>query len=401
MARFTYRVRDTAQQQYQGIVEADSETAAAELLAAEGYVVVWVRLAAAVSWWQRPLSLQRVTSKDRVMLSRQLATLVSSSLPLVEALETLGKQSTKERLRQVCLTVAQAVEGGKRLSEGLALHPEVFSDFYVQLVATGEQVGKLDEVLEYLADEEERRYDLQVRIRNMLIYPAFVLVVLFGMVIFMLAFVMPRMLAILAETNVELPWTTTALIAVSGFFQHWWWAVVISIAVAVVGILAIIRTPRGRIGWSTLQLHLPMVKMIVSNLSIVRLTNSLAILMQGGVDLVAALKTVSGVLHNEVYRQLMRQAAQQVEDGNTLADTLAASRYVPTMVTEMIRVGERVGRLEKTLQRIAQFYGREVQQAVAGLVSLIEPLVIVVIGIGVAIVVSAMILPMYRIVGAF
>ncbi|MEK7139555.1 MAG: type II secretion system F family protein [Patescibacteria group bacterium] len=398
MPLFRYRVKDQTGQQFTGLVEATSEAAAAEVLVSEGYDVLTILPGGRyrLNWqWER------VTPRDRVGLSRQLATLVVADLPLVEALDTLAKQVAKKRLQQVLTSVARSVEGGKKLSESLAEHVDVFSNFYIKLVETGEQVGKLDEVLEYLADEEEKRYDLREQLKNMLIYPAFVLTVLLGVVIFMLAFVMPRMLSILAETGVELPLSTRLLISVSGWFEHWWWLLIAVIGLAVIGIGAGRRTPRGQVIWSRLQLGIPILRSVVQTNAIVQFSNSLAILLAGGVDMVTGLHIVAGVMSNTEYRDLILKAAAAVEDGNPLADTLSDSEHIPPMVSQMIRVGERVGRLEKTLEKITDFYTSQLRHTITTLVGFIEPLVIVIMGIGVGIVVSAMILPMYRIVGGF
>ncbi len=401
MGLFRYTVTDEAGRRYAGLVEAENDAAAEELLVAEGYTVRQLDRAGQPKRSLGSITLfERVTAKDRVALSRQLATLVSSSLPLVEALETLGRQTKKRGLQSVLLDVARSVEGGERLSESLAAHPKVFNQFYVKLVETGEQVGKLDEVLEYLATEEEKSYDLRSRIRNMLIYPSFVLSVLVVIVLFMLAFVMPRMLQMLQETDVALPLTTQLLISLSDFFQVWWWAVLLGIGAVVGGVGLSWQTPGGQKFWSKLLLKIPILKNVIQAMTVVRFSNSLSILLQGGVDLVSALHSVAGVLDNHTFREMTTDAAIAVEDGNPLADTLEQSGLLPIMVVEMIRVGERVGHLEMTLEKIADFYTREVQNTVTTLVNLIEPSVIIIMGVGVGVVVSAMILPMYRLVGS-
>jgi len=260
-------------------------------------------------------------------------------------------------------------------------------------------VGKLDEVLDYLAVEQEKSYDLNSKIKGMMIYPAFIFSTLIVMIIFMLSFVMPRMLGILKESNIDLPWSTQILMNVSDFFQSYWWTVIIGSGVVAFLFITYIKTSIGRRYWDLFKLNIPVVGKVIQQIAIVRFSNSLSLLLRGGVDMVSALRTVSGVLGNTEYKRLLKTTIKGVEDGNLLASSLVKSDYIPYMVIQIIQVGEKTGRIEKSLEKVSSFYTREVNNTISNLVSLIEPIVIILMGLGVGVIVSAMILPMYRLAG--
>ncbi len=397
MILFKYKIIDDKGVPYKGLVEATTIKEARLILISEGYDVLSLRKANRLQ--QKLSHMQRVSSKDMMILSRQLSILVGADLPLVDALKTLSKQTKNDRLKIVISQVADRVEGGRRLSDSLAEHSEIFSDFYIKLIETGERVGKLDEVLDYLAVEQEKSYDLNSKIKGMMIYPAFIFSTLIVMIIFMLSFVMPRMLGILKESNIDLPWSTQILMNVSDFFQSYWWTVIIGSGVVAFLFITYIKTSIGRRYWDLFKLNIPVVGKVIQQIAIVRFSNSLSLLLRGGVDMVSALRTVSGVLGNTEYKRLLKTTIKGVEDGNLLASSLVKSDYIPYMVIQIIQVGEKTGRIEKSLEKVSSFYTREVNNTISNLVSLIEPIVIILMGLGVGVIVSAMILPMYRLAG--
>ncbi len=400
MPYFRYRATTAQDTIVKGLVEAPDRQAAAEVLADNLLTIVDLR---PTPDWLVNISQQqffsRIKPRDIVALTRQFAVLISANVPVVETLNILSKQSPAGQFKTAMARVANDVEGGKHLSEALSRYPEIFDRFYVSLVKTGEDVGKLDEVLEYLADQKERDYELRSKVIGMLIYPAFIMVMLVAILFFMMVFVVPNMLTIVTETNVELPLATRLLIGVSNFFVKAWWGMLLVILAGIIGFISALKTQSGKQAWDAFLLKLPIVKHIVQNIAIVRLATSFSILLRGGVDVVNSLKTVSDVVGNESYRTLLGQAAVAVDDGQPLAQTFQASTIIPPMVSEMIGVGEQTGRVEKVLQDISSFYEKEVIRSINNLVSLIEPVVIVIMGLGVAVVVAAMILPMYRVVG--
>lgn len=396
MAFFRYKVVNPAGTFFEGVVEAATDVAASTVLEEQGYQVLFVRAARTPRAWR---GTQGIHVKDLVILLRQLATLVGANLPLVEALDTLARQTESRQLQRIVREVREDVEGGQRFSDALARHPRVFSPFFIELIRTGEKVGKLDEVLEYLADRQEQEYDLRSRVSSMLIYPAFIFCSLIGVVIFMLVVVMPKMLDILKTTGVPLPWTTRFLITVSDWLLVWWWLVALVVIGGGIGFVALIRTATGRRWFDWILLRIPVARRMITAIAMVRVSNSLNMMLHGGVDLVGALRAVANITNNTLYAEMLERAARDVEDGNPLADSLTDRRLIPPLVPAMIRVGEQTGHLEKVLEKIGVFYNREVTNTTSALVSLIEPAIILILGVGVAVVVSAMILPMYQVAG--
>ena len=345
--------------------------------------------------------LRRVPAKALVIFSRQLSVMIAAGVPLVKALRSLTVQTSHPRLRSIIEEVASDIDGGSRLSDAMAAHPIVFSPFTVNMIRSGETTGRLAQVLEYLADQEEKDYDLRSKIRGAMMYPAFVLSGMAVLGFLMMTFVIPKLTGTLQETGVALPITTKILIAVSDFFVHFWYVIIIVFVFVVAGVRVGIRTPIGRRIWDTIKLRLPVFGNLFRHIIIVRMTRSMETLLAGGVDTVTALGAVAEIVSNVVYRDILLETKAEVEDGNSLTTVFATTPEVPTMLTQMLAVGEETGALQEVLRRLSGFYGREVENLVTGMVTLIEPVIMVVMGVAVGVMVSAIILPMYSLASAF
>jgi len=400
MPLYDYRAKDLAGQTIEGVVDAPSEQTALDELSERNLTPFYLQERVGRSIWQVSLKfLNKVKTKDLVVFSRQLAVMVSATVPLVQSLRILTKQTQSDNLKIIVSEVADEVEGGAKLSAALARHPEVFSSFYVNMVRSGETSGRLDETLNYLADEAEKNYDLMSKIKGAMTYPAFIIVGLIVVGFVMMTFVMPKLTAILLETGTKLPVSTKLLIASSSFLEKFWWLVVICAVVLAVGLRLVTRQGAGRLVWHRLQLRLPIFGKILQRIYLVRFTRSLASLMLGGVPLTRALEVVAGVVGNEVYKNLIMRTIHEVEEGNSISTLLLESSVMPTMVSQMLVVGEKTGRLEEILNRLGNFYSREVENQVQGLVTLIEPLIMVILGLAVGVMVAAIILPIYQSIG--
>lgn len=340
--------------------------------------------------------LSRVSVKEVTIWSRQLSVMVSANLPIVQALKTLSNQASNPLMCDVLQSAAQDVEGGARLSQALGKYPKIFSNFFVQMVRSGETSGRLDEVLNYLADQQEKDYDLLSKIRGAMMYPAFILSGLFAVGFIMMTFVIPKLTAVIAESGATLPWTTRLLITVSGFMTHYWWIVLVLLAVAIVAFSRFIKTTNGRRIFDTIKLHLPIFGTLFSRIYLVRFTRSLATLMVGGVPLATSLSIVAEVVGNTVFRDLILETAAAVRDGHPLTKVFQEHKAFPAMAAEMLATGERTGKLEDVLNRLSTFYSREIDNLVTNMVSLIEPMIMVLMGLAVGVMVSAIILPMYN-----
>jgi len=397
MPFFDYTAVTSEQKQVQGVVDAATLDAAMSTLTDKGLLVVSLKARAEPRGLGSELGIfNRVKVKDVVIFSRQLSVMVSATLPVVQALRILTKQIDNVSLKIIVSEVADAVDGGARLSDAFGRYPKVFSHFYVSMIRSGETAGKLDEVLSYLADQQEKDYDLMSKTRGAMIYPAFILFGLAVVGIIMMVYVVPKLTEILKETGTQLPITTRLLIGTSNFISAYWWAIILAVGGAAAALIYYRRSEAGRKQLDYLVLKAPIFgPVILQKIFLVRFTRSLSTLLAGGVAISEALKITGEVVGNEVYRDLILKTVKEVEDGNSIATIFETSEVMPTMVSQMLAVGEQTGRIDTVLVKLSDFYSREVDNAVSNLVTLIEPLVLMLMGVAVAIMVAAVMLPMY------
>ncbi|TAL20384.1 type II secretion system F family protein [Patescibacteria group bacterium] len=402
MALYDFTAKTREGREASGVVVADTEELAEDVLRERGMMTATLL--------ERPrpgvlaLSFEifsRVSAKDLVALLRQLSVMSVAGVTLHKALRTLSEHTGNQRLAEILREVTENVEGGSRFSDALAAHPAVFSNFTVNMIRSGETTGRLAEVLDYLADQSEKDYDLRSKIRGAMMYPAFVISGLVVVGFIMMTFVVPKLTDVLKESGAELPVTTKALIAVSGFFAAYWYLLIVAAAGLAVGLRFYIKTEDGRRLWDGLKIRLPIFGKLFREIYVVRFTQSLETLLAGGVDQVTALASSADIVSNAIYRDLILQTRREVEDGNSITTVFAGNPAMPSMVTELLAVGEDTGQLRETLKRLTDFYTREITNSVAALVTLIEPLIVVTMGIAVGVMVSAIILPMYSLANSF
>jgi type IV pilus assembly protein PilC len=283
----------------------------------------------------------------------------------------------------------------------LGKYPKVFSNFYVSVVRAGESSGKLDEVLNYLADELEKDYDMNSKIKGAMIYPGVILTGLAIVGAVMMIFVVPKLTEVISSSGGELPLPTKILIAVSDFLQSFWWLLLAGIFGAYFGIKTFVSTPSGKLMADELLLRLPIFGHLYNLIYIVRFTRSMNTLIIGGVSLSKGLDITADVVSNEVYKRIIHETKKQVEDGNSISSVFSESKEIPVMVSQMMSIGEKTGRLDMILAKITDFYTREINNIIANLMTLMEPIVIIIIGIGVGLMVAAIILPMYQMADSF
>ena len=345
--------------------------------------------------------LNKVTAKELVVFSRQFSVMLKASVPVVKALRILTKQTNNPKMQAVLSSIAHDVDGGMQLSKALSQHPKIFSNFFVAMIKSGETSGRLDEVLEYLADQQEKDYDLLSKIKGAMIYPAFILTSLVVVGAVMMIFVIPKLTGILTETGGELPSSTKILIGTSDFMAHYWWLLLFVLVALIVGIKYFISTKEGKKYWDWLIIKLPIFGGLFRKIYLVRMSRSLATLSEGGIQLVNALQITSEVVSNQVYKNILEETIAEVQDGNSIASVFLQKKEIPTMVSYMVDVGEQTGKLDVVLNKLSDFYGREIDNMVANLVSLIEPLIMVVLGVAVGLMVAAIIMPMYNLASSF
>lgn len=403
MSLFSYKAKNDKNQLIEGIVEAISDDFVFTLLSEKGLTVIEIEQQDAKTLESRIFGfINKVKIKEKVIFFRQLSVMIDANLPIVKALRILVKQTNNKYFKSVISGIADEVDGGSKLSQAMALYPHVFTDFYTNIIASGETSGRLGEVMDYLADQQEKDYDLQSKVKGAMIYPAFILSALFVVGTVMMIFVVPQMTQMLKDSGVKLPLITRILLWVSDFFRYYWWLVVVMVAGFISTFLFIInKTKSGRWFFDLFKIKIPVFGKIATNLYIVRITRSLNTLLKGGVPASKALRVVRRVVGNTVYQAMLDQTIKDVDEGSSLADSLVADKNMPVLVSQMISVGEETGKLEEILERLTDFYSREIDNAVSNLSTIIEPLIMIVLGIAVGGFVAAVIMPMWQLSAAF
>ena len=401
MATFEYRGRTPEGEIRTGLIEASSEDAALDLLQQNNLTVVSMRSTGGPSLFERGFILgSGVKQKDIVIFSRQIATLFEARIPVAVALKTLVSEAQKPVFKAIIAGILDDIAGGMALSQSMAKHPRVFSSFYVSLVRSGEESGKLQEIFTYLADYLERSYYLTSKARNSMVYPAFVLFAFVGVMVVMLVVVFPRLVSIFEETGQAVPWYTQGIIYLSLSLRRW--GVLILIVLAGGGVVAWrwAHTKNGRFFFHRLQITAPILGGLYRKLFMARLTDNLQTLIVGGIPIVRALSITGDVVGNAVYQQGIDRAIESVKGGGTISSAFEQTPEIPSLVTQMIRIGETSGRLDSILGNISKFYQRDVDSALENIVALIEPALIIFLGIGVGVLVAAVLVPLYNLVGA-
>lgn len=397
MPVYKYRARTQSGGISNGSVEAASEQAAIELLEDKGLVVLSLSAGSGGAKKGFNINIGGVKAKDIVIFSRQLSVMVSATVPIVQALKILAQQTVNVVFIEKILEMANDVDGGMKLSFAMAKHEKIFSRFYVAMVKSGETSGQLDDVLQYLADQMEKDYDLISRIKGAMIYPVFIICGMIAVGFLMMVFVVPKMTAMLIDSGAELPFLTKILIGVSNFMVSFWW-LIIGLAVGAFTLFKIwLRSNAGRITWDTAKVKIPIFGPLFQKIYIVRFARSFATLTKGGVPVSSALKITAEVVDNEAYKQLIMDTIKEVEDGNSVATLFNKSELMPKMLSQMMSIGEQTGKLDAILEKLADFYTREIDNLVNGLTALIEPMILIVMGVGVGGMVAAIMLPMFKV----
>ncbi len=396
--KFKYKAQNKSGQLQQGIVEASSTRAAKELLIQNNLSIVSLEEVKEIPLFSGLLRIwEGVRPKEFVIFSRQLSTLIDSKVPLLSALHSIANQTENRYFALKINSVIVDIDGGSSLSEAMAKNSDTFTPFYVNMVKAGEASGTLQKALNDLADNTEKNYELTAKLKGAMYYPAFILsaMVIVGFII--MSFVMPKLLVILKESNVTLPIQTRILIAVSDFMANYWWAVGIAVIFGISGIIYYIKTEEGQREFDQLKLKVPIINKILHNVYIARFSENLSTLIQSGLPITTALMITSDVVGNYVYQQIIREAAEEIKKGGGIADVLNKYEIIPPVVVQMVRVGEHTGRIEFTLSRVTTFYLSETDRMVKNFSSLIEPILMVFLAIGVGILVSAVLLPIYQV----
>ena len=343
----------------------------------------------------------RVSSKDVVILSRQLSTLFEAQVSALRVFRLLGAETENAVLAKKLTEIADDLQSGTSISGALSKHPKVFSDFYVSMVKAGEESGKLDQTFQYLADYLDRAYELSSKVKGALIYPAFIVVTFFTVMILMFTVVIPKISTILTENGGDIPTYTKGIMGMSNFLVNYGFILLGAVIVVGFFLIRFVRTPEGRIAYDRFKLNIPYVSSLYRKLYLSRLSDNMSTMLSSGIPMVRALELTSNVINNKIYEGLIVEAVEAVKGGKTLSESLSNNpNEIPGIMVQMMKVGEETGESGSILKTVARFYAREVETAVESLVSLIEPLMIVLLGGGVAILLASVLVPIYNIAAA-
>jgi len=339
----------------------------------------------------------KVSDKDVVILTRQLATMIDAGLPLVQCLEILGSQTENKTLSKTIIQVRSDVESGATFAEALKKHPKVFDNLYVNMVAAGEAGGILDTILGRLAAYMEKFAKIKRQIKSAMIYPAVILFVAVAVVAILLVVVVPMLADMFKESGQALPLPTRIVIAVSDFLKSWGGLILlVSIVGGIFGIKNWRKTENGLRTTDRIAMRIPVMGSLITRVSVAKFTRTLGTLMTSGVPILEGLIIVAKTAGNKIVEEAIMQTRQSVSEGKTLAEPLSKAKVFPAMVTQMISVGEATGALDNMLNKIADFYDEEVDSAVAALTSLLEPMLMVFLGVTVGFVIIAMYMPIFQ-----
>ncbi len=398
MPNFKYVAKDHEGRTASGIFEAADRASAVEMLRKKGLVIVSV--SESLAKIKAPLlsfGKKKIKIDDLVIFSRQLATMVDAGIPLVGALDILGEQIENKAFGDIISKVRNDVETGSSLSDALWKHKKTFSALFVSMVKAGESSGMLDEILDRLATYLEKTSALQKKISSALIYPAVVSVMAAGVTLLLLLKVIPVFKNIFSGFGADLPKPTLVLIAISDALQKHFPIIVIIIAVIVFFIIKYINTEKGRLRYDTMLLKLPIFGILFKKVAISKFTRTLSTLIKSGVPILNSLEIVGKTAGNRAMEMAVETVRTNVREGESIAEPLGKSKLFPPMVVRMVSVGEQSGELEKMLSKIADFYDEQVDAAIIGLTSLIEPLIIAFLGIVIGTIVICMFLPIFKI----
>jgi type IV pilus assembly protein PilC len=393
---FNYKIIDDKGITKEGEIEALNEEVAISSLQNRGYVVASVKSAEKKSLFSLSL-FERVSNKDVVLLSRQIATLFEAQVSVLRIFRLLASESENPVMRKNLAIIADDIQAGNSISQSLSKHPKIFSDFYVNMVRSGEESGKLSETFSFLADYLDRTYEMTSKAKSALIYPAFIIVVFIVVMILMFTMVIPKISTILEESGQDVPFFTKIVMGISNFFVDYGIFVLVFFVIAGFMAARFGRTESGKNSFSRFRISLPYVGALYKKLYLARIAGNMNTMLVSGVPIVKVIENTAKVVDNAIYRKILEEAADSVRAGKSLSESLGSNDEIPNIMVQMVKIGEETGELGLILDTLAKFYEREVNNSVDTLVSLIEPALIVSLALGVGILLTSVLIPIYNI----
>jgi general secretion pathway protein F len=402
MPIYEYKAFDLKGKSKKGIIEAENEAGARNKLRASGKYPVELKenLSQSTKTGKHALNsnfvFERVKSMEMHIFTRQLATLLGAGIPLVSALSSLLEQTANPALKKVLAQIKDAVNEGNTLTNSLAKHPKLFSNIYINMVRAGEASGSLDIVLEKLADFGEKQRTLQGRLKAALIYPVFMAIIGSAILFILITYIVPNITKVFADMERTLPLPTRLLIQLSNFLRGYWWLLLLMMIGAFYSLRLFIQSARGRQVWDLLKLKMPIIGSVNQKIILARFGSTMASLLGSSVPLVTSMQIVQSIVNNSLIAEVIEEAIEQIRKGKSMANALGSSPWFPPIFVQMISVGEQSGNLEPMLIKVSDAYEREVDMAIMGMTSLIEPIMIAGMGAAVGFVVLSILLPIFE-----
>lgn len=396
MMRFKYRAKNDRGDIVGGVVRADNVLAAEKILGQNNLVTVDIFPETSQVFSLFGLR-KKVTLRDKSIFSSQLSTMISAGLALPKAVNIIAAQTENQYLKSIFYNVNRDLEEGLNFSSSLAKYPEVFDQLFVNVVRSGESTGNLEMVLDRLAKKLENDQNLSSKLMSALIYPAFIIVALIVVGWLLMVKIVPQIESVFTEANAILPWATRTLIAVSHFLANFWWAVIIFLLLLVIFLRYYLSSDQGRDIYARIQLKLPGFRKITNDIYMARFCRTIEMLFESGVPLIESINTCANVMVNGYYKKSLQNISKEVQKGVSFSVELSKDPLFPPLVSQMLAVGEQTGKSTDVMNKLARYYEGEAENAVRGVYSLVEPLAMILVGIGVAILVFAILVPIYQI----
>lgn len=398
---FNYEAIDNTGAKKTGSIDAVNESVAITSLQKRGLVIMSITASGEKSFLSMDLAFfEHVSNKEVVILSRQIATLFEAQVSALRIFRMLGDEAENPAVRKMMLAISDDLQGGSTISDAMGKHGNVFSPFYINMVRTGEESGKLEMIFSSLADYLDRTFEVTSKARNALIYPAFVIFVFFTVMALMLVMVIPRLAEIIVESGQDIPFYTQVVISISDILVNYGVFVLVAIIIAGFFGYRYSTTSEGAYALGELKLALPYVGTLYDRLYLSRISDNLSLMIESGVPMVRAIELTGTVVGNRVYEEILTEAADDVKAGAAISAAFQKHEKIPGIIVQMIKVGEESGELGKILKTMAMFYRREFNNAVDTLIGLIEPAMIVLLGLGVGSLLASVLIPIYNISGA-
>jgi len=400
--KFTYLAKNSEGSITKGLIDAPDQAAAADALGKKSLTPISVKKEEGHGGLKRFSEFGTIPSSQKVMFSKQLATLIGAGIPISQSMHILEEQTENKRLKRAVTEITSDIEGGLSLSTAMEKQKNIFSPLYASMIKAGEVGGILDQTLEKVADEIEKEHELVAKIRGAMAYPSVILLAMLGVVIYMITNIVPQIGKVFTEMGGQLPATTRFLMATSRIVSSYGIFIFFGLVALFIFARRMIKTkPDVRYRWHQFLLKIPVIGKLMKKLNIARFTRTLGSLMSSGVTVLEAMEVSSDAIQNEVFKREIKQAAEKVKNGSELAEPLKNSRVFPIIVPQMISVGEETGTMDAILKKLAEFYEKEADNTVKNLSSLLEPIMMIIIGLGVGFIVISIITPIYQMTTLF